>query len=227
MNILGIEKSSFIDYPDKITTVVFTGGCNFRCPYCHNRQMVLGEGQPIQAREVLEFLMKRKKYIDAVCISGGEPTLQQGLYHFIKELKQAEFFVKLDTNGSAPGLIRQLLSEGLLDYVAMDIKAPLSKYQAITKTAVAIEKIKESIELISASSIDYEFRTTVCEEFFTQEDILEIAEYIKGARGYFLQNFRDSDMVLGGVGRLKPMEQKKLAAIAEIIKPYFQSCRVR
>ena len=138
----GHQKTSFIDYPNKISTVFFTGGCNFRCPYCHNSHVVKGEGQSINEEEVFSFLEKRKKFIDAVCLCGGEPTLHEELYDFVKRLKERGFLIKLDTNGINTNLIKILLDEKLLDYIAMDIKAPLHKYEYITKTKIDIESIQ-------------------------------------------------------------------------------------
>ncbi len=227
MNILGIEKSSFIDYPDKIATVVFTGGCNFRCPYCHNRQLVLGEGEAIDSQELLSFLIKRKKFIDAVCISGGEPTLQGELHGLIRKIKAADFLIKVDTNGTEPQVIRQLLSEGLLDYIAMDVKGPFHQYELLTQTRVDIEKIKASIELIRNAPIEYEFRTTLCKELLSLEDILETARYLKGSKRYFLQNFRDGDTILTGKGKFSPFTREQLEKIKKEISPYFEICGVR
>jgi pyruvate formate lyase activating enzyme len=126
ISILGIEKSSFIDYPNNICTVIFTGGCNFRCPYCHNSPIVNGIGEKIDKMEVIDFLRNRKKFIDALCISGGEPTIQKGLYDFIRQVKKEGFSIKLDTNGTNPDLLKKLIDEKLIDYIAMDIKAPPS-----------------------------------------------------------------------------------------------------
>ncbi|AKL94284.1 anaerobic ribonucleoside-triphosphate reductase activating protein NrdG [Clostridium aceticum] len=227
MKILGMEKSSFIDYPNKVATVCFTPGCNFRCGYCHNSYMVKEEGEEISQEEVFAFLRKRKKFIDAVCISGGEPTLQKGLYAFILKIKQEGFYVKLDTNGTSPDTIALLLQNKLLDYIAMDIKAPFDRYEFVARTKVDIEAIKKSITIIKNSTIDYEFRTTVCKELHSKEDILEIAAYLKGSKAYFIQNFRDGETVLIGKNQFHPQDIKVLEEIEKEIRGYFESFKIR
>lgn len=210
MNILGIEKSSFIDYPNNICTVIFTGGCNFRCPYCHNSSLVNNIGEKIEQDELINFLKGRKKFVDALCITGGEPTLQKGLYNFIKRLKNEGFNIKLDTNGTNPNLLRRLIDEKLIDYVAMDIKAPLSKYPTVTKTPVSLEDIQESIDLLLENKLAYEFRTTICKDLLTMEDIKAIAREIGACSQYVLQNFRDGETVLGGQNKFTPYSQEEL-----------------
>lgn len=227
MQILGIEKSSFIDYPDKITTVVFTGGCNFQCPYCHNGQLVKGKGAPIDLEEILTFLRKRKKYVDALCITGGEPTLQGDLKEFIKAVKAEDFFVKLDTNGSQPELIKDLIAAKLIDYIAMDVKAPLDQYPRVTGVECKVEAIQESIQLLQHSSVEYEFRTTVGKGILSREEILRLAQQIKGSKAYYLQNFRDGDGILGGKGCFTPYEANELQGIVKEIEDLFQICKIR
>lgn len=227
MDFLGHEQTSLVDYPDKICTLYFVGGCNFLCPYCHNGPLVRMQGTRISEEEVFLFLHKRKKYIDGVCISGGEPTLYEGLYGFLQRVKQEGLLVKLDTNGTQPEVVEKLLREQLLDYVAMDLKAPLHKYEAVAGVKVNIEDIQRSIELLRNADIDYEFRTTVCRELLTKEDILEIMELIKGSKGYSLQNFRDGETILGGAGRFHPFDMDTLEEIALAAKDYFQILKVR
>ncbi len=227
MKIIGIEKSSFIDYPDKISTVLFTKGCNFRCPYCHNSSIVRGEEEEINIEEVLDYIESRKKFIDAICVSGGEPTLHDGLYEFIKKLKDKGFLVKLDTNGSRPSVVERLLREKLLDYIAMDIKAPLEKYDSVTKVKVDLDKISQSIGLIRGASIGYEFRTTVCKELLSTRDLLEIGDLLARSKAYYLQNFQDSGNVLIGEGKLHPYDQEKLKFIKRQIQGNFNLCKIR
>lgn len=227
MNILGIEKSSFIDYPNKIATVLFTGGCNFRCPYCHNTSLVKQEGELISEKEILTFLIGRRKFVDAVCITGGEPTLQPNLYEFISEIKKEGFFVKLDTNGTRPHLLTSLIEAALVDYVAMDIKAPIKKYSVVTGQRVDTSFIESSIEILLNSSIEYEFRTTVCKELLTKEDITNIALSIKGGKKFYLQNFRDGDTVYAGKNKLTPYDLHELEVIRDEIKDYFDICEIR
>lgn len=227
MNILGIEKSSFIDYPNKIATVLFAGGCNFRCAFCHNTSLVMQEGEAIPEREILDFLIKRKKFVDAVCITGGEPTLQPDLWEFVAALKKEGFFVKLDTNGTRPHIITSLIEAELLDYVAMDIKAPIGKYTVIAGQRVDISSIECSIDILLNSSIDYEFRTTVCRELLTREDILNIALSIKGGRRFYLQNFRDGETIYAGKNQLTPYTLHELEEMRDDIKDFFDICEIR
>ena len=227
MNILGRQKSSFIDYPNKISTVYFTGGCNFKCPYCHNKDLVNSIGTKFSEDEIFSFLLKRKKFIDAVCISGGEPTLQKDLYKFISKLKSEGFFVKLDTNGYRPDVLEPLIKDKMIDYIAMDIKGPLYAYEKITGVKIDVDLIKKSIEIIKSSNIDYEFRTTICRELITTTDILEIAKMIKGSKSYSLQNFRDGDTVLCGKNRLTPYDKEELAELEAILNDYFELFRIK
>ncbi|KXG78658.1 anaerobic ribonucleoside-triphosphate reductase activating protein [Thermotalea metallivorans] len=227
MHIIGQEKTSLIDYPDKICTVYFTAGCNFKCPYCHNGSIVRGEGNAIEDREIFSFLQKRKKFIDGVCISGGEPTLYPDLYEFVQKIKEMGFLIKLDTNGTNPFLLKRLLEEKWIDYVAMDLKAPLEKYETVVKVPVDPEKIRSSIHMIMNGNVDYEFRTTVCKELLLEEDILAMAQEIKGSKRYYLQNFRDGDTILEGKGRFTPYDREVLEAVKQRIEGLFDICRIR
>lgn len=183
----GIQKTSLLDYPDKISAIVFTQSCNFNCGYCHNPELLNSKKDIYSTDVFFEFLEKRKGKLDGVVITGGEATLQADLIPFIKEVKSLGFAVKLDTNGYKPEVLEEALK--LVDYVAMDIKAPLEKYSQITKGEIDTTKIKKSIELIMKSGIDYEFRTTVLKSQLNFKDFEEIAELIKGAKRYYLQKF--------------------------------------
>ncbi|TCO74368.1 anaerobic ribonucleoside-triphosphate reductase activating protein [Marinisporobacter balticus] len=227
MNIIGQEKASFIDYPDKICSVFFCSGCNMLCKYCHNAHVIKGQGQIIPHKDIFVFLKKRKKFVDAVCISGGEPTLHEGLYDFAKRVKDAGYLVKLDTNGTNPEEVKRLIDEKIIDYVAMDIKAPLHKYEVVTGTKINMEAIKNSIRIIRNSNIDYEFRTTVCKELLTKEDVLTIAEYLKGSKQYTIQNFRDGETVLVGQNKLHPYNLEILEEIKKEVEGYFETFKVR
>ena len=227
MYIAGHEKTSFIDYPDKICTMYFVASCNFRCGYCHNGHIVAWDGKNIGEEEVFAFLKKRRPFIDAVCISGGEPTIHKGLYEFIKKIKEQGFLVKLDTNGTNPDVLKVLLNEGLVDYIAMDIKAPFHKYELVTGTKVDLGSIKESIDVIRSSTIEYEFRTTVCKELHTEEDILEIATYINASKRYSIQNFRDGDTVLAGSNQFHPYEQEALEEIGKKLDGFFGKLKIQ
>lgn len=203
MNFFGIQKLTLLDYPGKVACTVFTGGCNFRCPFCHNASLVLrpGECEAISDEDVLKFLKKRQGVLDGICITGGEPLMQPGLEEFIKQVKTLGYFVKLDTNGSYPEKLEKLLASGTVDYVAMDIKNSKEKY-AVT---VGIEDydlapIENSIRILMSCGVDYEFRTTLVREFHTEDDVHLIGEWILGARAYYLQNYKDSgDIIKGGL----------------------------
>ena len=188
MRIGGIQKSSLLDFPNMISAIVFTKGCNFACGYCHNPEL-FNSGVEHSTSEFFEFLNTRKGKLDGIVITGGEPCLQPDLIDFIKQIKQMGFLVKLDTNGSFPDVIQKLLNENLLDYIAMDIKAPIEKYNAVSNSTISTDKIATSINLIMNSKIDYEFRTTVVKSQLTFEDFENIGDLIKGAKKYYLQKF--------------------------------------
>lgn len=199
MLIRGLNKTTLLDYPGCVAAVVFVGGCNFRCPFCQNSGLVLepSAGEIISEEEIFAFLKKRKNVLKGVCITGGEPTLQEDLPDFIRQIRNLGYRIKLDTNGYRPEILKGLLEERLLDYVAMDIKNSPDQY---AKTAgrdyagagLNLEKINESIELLLCGTVEYEFRTTVVKELHTLEDMIKIGEWIKGCRAYFLQKFQDN-----------------------------------
>lgn len=206
MFISGFHKTTLLDYPGCIAAAIFTGGCNFRCPFCHNSGLVqdpFKEGL-VPEDEVLAFLDKRKKILKGVCITGGEPTLQPDLPDFIGKVRKMGYRVKLDTNGSRPEVLRELLESGLLDYAAMDIKNCPEKYGAAAGLippgnagGFELGKIEESIKLLLDGQIDYEFRTTVVKELHTVEDIAAIGAWVKGTPAYYLQKFEDSGHIIG------------------------------
>lgn len=190
MLIGGFQKVSLLDFPGKITAVVFTVGCNFRCGYCHNPELFYAcTSGKISQDEIFSFLDKRKGKLDALTITGGEPTLQEDLAVFIKKIKEMGYLVKLDTNGSHPEILYNLLQDNLLDFIAMDIKAGFLKYQEIVRREIDLTKIKKSIDLIINSGVNYEFRTTVVESELEFSDLIQTAEMIKGAKTYALQKF--------------------------------------
>jgi pyruvate formate lyase activating enzyme len=192
MEIAAVVKCSFVDYPSKIAAVVFTPGCNLRCFFCQNRRIIDGDNVTCGTtqEEVLAYLGTRQGLIDAVVVSGGEPTLKSGLAGFVAEVRALGYLVKLDTNGTHPAVLAALLEAGLLDYVAMDIKAPPEKYDAICGVPVDQGAIDESIALLVDEHVDYEFRTTIV-PLLTREDILTIGNRIRGARMYVLQRYRE------------------------------------
>ena len=186
----GIEKFSLIDFPGKTSCILFTIGCNFRCPYCHNPELVDETVETkISEEEILDFLKTRVNLLDGVVITGGEPTLHSDLLAFIQKIKDLGFLVKLDSNGTNPKMLHEALDKKLVDYVAMDMKSPLSKYSQTVARPVDTKAIRESIYLLLNSNINYEFRTTLIKAMVTPEDVLEIAQEIKGAKNYYLQKF--------------------------------------
>jgi len=191
MKIAGVQKNSFVDFPGKVAMVLFTPGCNLDCFYCHNRSIIREDGLRSlwDPEEVFSLLGSRKKFLDAVVISGGEPTLQKGLEEFIGRIKELGFLVKLDTNGTRPGVVERLLSLGLIDYIAMDIKAPLQRYEEICGVAVDLSGIRESVDLLLKSRVSYEFRTTLVPQL-KEEDVVAMAKWIQGAKRYILQQYK-------------------------------------
>lgn len=192
MKILGLQKLSLVDWDGHITCTVFTGHCNFACPFCHNSSLVSGEENEISENEVLDYLEKRKNMLDSVCVSGGEPTLYPDLPYFIKKVKEMGYKVKLDTNGTNLKMIKRLVDENLIDYIAMDIKNSIEKYPLTAGRDCDYDTIRQSIEYIKKNGIDYEFRTTLIDEFHDKEDIIKIAHLLNGAKRYYLQKFVDS-----------------------------------
>ncbi len=187
----GFQRFSMIDFQEKICSIGFTQGCNFRCPYCHNPELVEPDqfGETIAEEKILEFLQERLGKIDGVVITGGEPTIHHDLLSFIKKIKGMGFLVKLDTNGSHPDKLSEILQSGLVDYVAMDIKGPEGRYAEITRVPIVVENIRRSIRMIMDSGVPYEFRTTVVAGMLNDQDILGIARMIFGARLFILQKF--------------------------------------
>jgi len=191
MKIGGLQKFSLIDYPGRISAIVFTQGCNFRCPYCHNPELVdpAQLGPLLPENEVIAFLEKRRGKLDAVTVTGGEPTLQPDLDRFIKTIRGMGYLTKIDTNGSNPDVLESLIHGRLVDYVAMDVKGPLRKYARIARVKVDTAKIQKSIDLITSSGIEHEFRTTVVRSQLNNEELIAIAKLLKKARLYVLQSF--------------------------------------
>ena len=199
MQIHGFNKTTLLDYPEHIAATVFTGGCNFRCPFCHNGELVLDPaGQPsISEEKVLSYLKKRRGILQGVCVTGGEPTLQKDLREFLQKIKELEYPIKLDTNGYMPGVLWELLQEHLIDYVAMDIKASRENYaRAAGLKNMDLSRIEESIGILKSSGIPYEFRTTVVKGVHTVEEFEEIGRWIEGCPAYYLQNYQENDNCL-------------------------------
>lgn len=197
VKLAGVQKLTLLDYPGQVACTLFTAGCNMKCPFCHNRDLVFipENFEFISPEEIIEFLRKRHGILDGVCITGGEPTMQPGLKGFIKEIRAIGYKVKMDTNGLFPEKLQEIVNEGLVDYVAMDIKNAPGKYAAtagLPEGSFRLDQIEKSIRFLLSCPVDYEFRTTVVRELHTGEDLMEIAGWIKGASHYYLQQFVDS-----------------------------------
>jgi len=218
MQIHGFNKTTLLDYPEHVAATVFTGGCNFRCPFCHNGNLVLHpEEQPvIPKEEIMAFLKKRQGILEGVCITGGEPTLQRDLPEFIREVKDMGYLVKLDTNGSSPHVLWKLLQEGMVDYVAMDVKASKENYGYAAGVAhLDLSHIEESISILKNSHIDYEFRTTMVKGIHSIEEFEYISRWLSGSRAYFLQQYRENENVLRkGFEDFSKEEMEQAAALA-------------
>ncbi|WP_297711678.1 anaerobic ribonucleoside-triphosphate reductase activating protein [Dysosmobacter sp.] len=228
MRICGLQKLAMVDFPGKLAATVFTGGCNLRCPFCHNAPLVthLEEAEHFSEEEVLDFLRRRQGLLDGVVLSGGEPLLHDGVGAFLRKVRDLGFAVKLDTNGCFPDALASLLEEGLLDYVAMDIKNQPEKYPlTVGVSGFDIAPVRESVHLLARSGVDYEFRTTAVREFHTAEDFLAIGRWLEGAPRYFIQNFVDSGNLVGtGCHGFSPQE---LQAFAALLQPFFNTVDVR
>ena len=192
----GFQKLSLLNYPDKMACAVFTNGCNFRCPYCHNAELVCGESRQIDPEQVLVYLNKRKGILDGICISGGEPLMTDEILTFMETVKKLGYLIKLDTNGSYPDRLKTVITKGLADHVAMDVKNTPARYaETIGLTEAPLTQVRESISFLKEGRIPYEFRTTVVREFHSAEDIREIAAELSGAAVWYLQPFRDAPEV--------------------------------
>ncbi len=227
MNIQGLQKMTLLDYPGRVACTVFLGGCDFRCPFCHNFELVCGP-MPVamEEEEFFAFLDKRHGLLDGVAITGGEPCLRKDLPDFTRKIQEAGFPVKLDTNGAHPEMLRMLLEESLVNYVAMDIKNSPKKYaQTSGLQAIDLEPINESIQMLMSSGIPYEFRTTVIEQFHTAHDFEEIGSWIEGAQQYFLQPFTSRDTVPDPTLRAPSIE--KLREYRDIAGQYVKHVEIR
>ncbi len=227
MHIKGFQKTTLLDFPSKVACTVFTGGCNFRCPFCHNASLVLSHEELTDISEdyFFSFLGKRRGILDGVCITGGEPLMQGDIIDFIKKIRAEGFAVKLDTNGSYPKKLEAIISEGLVDYIAMDIKNSREKYALTAGLPSCPDGVFDSIKIITESNIPYEFRTTVVKELHTVEDIRSIAQTISGARQYYLQCFKESDEVIrhGFSAHTEQIMRQMQAAASDFVK----TCELR
>lgn len=223
MVIKGIQKTTLLDFPGKLACTVFTAGCNFRCPFCHNASLVLrgGEVEEVPLEAFFTYVEKRKNLLDGVCITGGEPLLNNDIDVFMRRIRSLGLMIKLDTNGAFPDRLEALLDEGLVDYVAMDIKNSFEKYPLTAgDDNIDVNAIKRSIDLIEEKAPDYEFRTTVVKELHTADDLISIAKYISGAKKYFLQKYVDSgDILKSGYSAYSDSEMLDILAQVVAYKP--------
>ncbi len=236
MIIGGLEKTTLIDYPGKVACTVFLAGCNFRCPYCYSSELVLPEkikNQPeISEKYFFDFLKKRKGLLDGCVLLGGEPTINPDLPEFTAKIKDMGFLVKLDTNGSNPDMLEKMIDKKLIDYVAMDIKAPKEKYFEIIGVKIDLEEIEKSINVLRQGRVDYEFRTTLVPQILSREDILRIAKWIsdngraKGVK-YYIQNFMPQKTLDPKFEKITPYSDEYVKDIVKEIAPFFQDCQAR
>lgn len=227
MIIKGLQKQTVLDYPERVACTIFTFGCNFLCGFCHNPELIVDDGRPnIKEDEIMEFLKSRKDFLDAVCITGGEPTLNKDLPDFISKIKKLGFLVKLDTNGSNPKMLEFLIKNKLIDYIAMDIKAPLEKYDIVTNVKVDKEKIQESVDIIR-NFPEYEFRMTVVPDLFDEKDALEIGKWLKGSKRFYIQQFKKIKTLDRQFMNKRSFTKEELEDFRKIMKPFFVSCEIR
>ena len=225
----GIQKLTLLDYPGKVACTLFTRGCSFRCPFCHNASLVIrAEEQEIYDNaEIMAFLKKRQGILDGVAITGGEPTLMSGLYSIIEEIKCLEYAVKLDTNGTRPDVLRRLVNDGLVDYVAMDIKNCREKY-ALTcglHETYDLSKIEESKNFLMEGRVDFEFRTTVAKPFHEESDFVKIGEWLQGSEKYYLQQFKDSGDIIGQ--EISSCNDEEMEKFLTLLLPFVPNAQLR
>ena len=225
MNIAGVQKVTLLDYPGKVACEIFTQGCNFECPFCQNSSLIpITNTGEFSEEEIFEYLNLRKNILDGVVITGGEPTVQKDLKGFIKKIKDLGLLVKLDTNGGNPKVLQELIDEDLVDYVAMDIKNIFNKYNITAGKKINLDNIKKSIEILKASKIDYEFRTTIIKEMHSLDDIISICKLVGDAK-YYLQNFEDSENVIDH--SLHGFSREELLFIDKYLKDVFPNVEIR
>ena len=228
MKICGLMKLTLLDFPEKTACTIFTGGCNFRCPFCHNASLVtrVNEQEIIPESEILSFLSKRQGLLDGVCITGGEPLLQPDIEDFIRKVKDLGFLVKLDTNGSYPDKLKHLVSKGIIDYVAMDIKSSPENYgKVIGIDNFDVTPIRESAEFLMEGHIPYEFRTTLVKELHDENDIVKIGQWLNGADKFFLQTFVDSGDIIGK--NLSAFSKDETEYLYTILRKYIKTAQIR
>ncbi|MBP3462696.1 MAG: anaerobic ribonucleoside-triphosphate reductase activating protein [Tyzzerella sp.] len=228
MRIQGLQKLTLLDFPERTACTVFTAGCNFRCPFCHNASLVVDipKEAEISEEEFFAFLQKRKGILDGVCVSGGEPLLQPDIEQFIRKIKDMGFAVKLDTNGSFPNKLIHMVEQGLVDYVAMDIKNSPETYAFTSGTeALDIEAIKKSVSYLKEGHVPFEFRTTVVKRYHSKESFEEIGEWLSGTEKYFLQNFVDSGDLIGK--NTRGCSEEEMKEFLQVVQQYIPNAQLR
>jgi len=228
MKVGGLQKTSLLDYPGILSAIIWTAGCNFRCPFCYNKQLVLGKTEIISEETILSFLEKRRDVLEGLSISGGEPLLQDDIVDFTEKVKKLNYLIKIDTNGAFPEKLKELIDKKLVDYVSMDVKAPKEKYDQLVGVKTDISKIEQSIDLIKNEAPDYEFKTTVVPDMLNKKDIVEIAKWLEGSKQFYLQQFKsDSPLVSSKLNDIVPYSKEKLSDMLHDIKPFFKNCSLR
>jgi len=228
--IKGLQKTTLVDYPGKVACTIFLPRCNFRCGFCHNKDLVLNPNSlpTITEEKLLIFLKEKKQWLDAICITGGEPLLHKELIQFLPKVKALNYLIKIDTNGTNPNLLKELIDKKLVNFIAMDIKNSLEKYNETAGIKVDIEKIKQSIDIIKNSGIDYEFRTTVTPNLHTKEDIKQIGKWLKPSKNFAIQNFKPAKEVIDEkYQNMKGFTKEQLKEFKEILKEYFDEVEIR
>ncbi|MBQ8882620.1 MAG: anaerobic ribonucleoside-triphosphate reductase activating protein [Clostridia bacterium] len=227
MKILGFQKLTMLDYPGKMACLIFTAGCNFRCPFCHNAPLVTEiDGAEYTQDEIMAYLKKRKGILEGVCITGGEPLLNKDIKELIYNIKNIGYPVKIDTNGSYPEVLENLIDEGLVDYVAMDIKSSPENYAKVAGVDnLDFSAIDRSVKLLLQNRVEYEFRTTVCDPLHTENDFISIAKWIKGAEKYFLQAFVDSGHLIGSGNKAFP--KTEMERFVSLVAPFVKKVEIR
>ena len=224
MDIAGLQKTTLLDYPGRIACTVFLPGCNLRCPFCHNAALVLRPCPVIPEEELLSFLETRRRKLDGVCVTGGEPTLHKGLPQLLQAIKDLGFLVKLDTNGTRPHVLKEVLDAGLVNYVAMDIKNSPEKYTATCGGIDVLDQVRESIALLETCGVEHEFRTTVLHPFHTPEDLDAIGRWLSGTKHYYIQAFVDSGDLIGSG---QALSEQDMHALLDAVKPHIPNAQLR
>lgn len=228
MNIGGFQKTSLLDYPDMISAIVWTVGCNFHCPFCYNKNLVEGKVGIIPEYEIFSFLKKRKGLIEGLVISGGEPLMQKDITGFCEKVKKLGYLIKIDTNGMYPDKLKELIDKKLVDYISMDIKAPKNKYNDLSGVKTDVKKIEKSIQIIRSNNVDYEFKTTFVPDLLSIQDIIDIGKWLKGSKKFYLQQFRnDAPVISPDLENLQAYSKEELKKALEKVKTFFEICNIR